>query len=131
MIARPEHDIAIVHKPGNLPHPENQRRVVRCTIQIALKHGLRGPHLSDVVSRATLLILTVTTTGSDVSELSRDAELWAMALWVEKHHGENGWFHIAQQQDRLLEAGDRNGVALWNLVGERFETLTTGSSSPN
>jgi hypothetical protein len=29
--------------------------------------------------------------------MNRDQELWAMALWVEKHHGGKGWFYIAQQ----------------------------------
>ena len=48
-----------------------------------------------------------------------------MALWVEKQHGENGWLHIAQQQDRLLEKGDFDGVKLWRKVGERFEELTS------
>lgn len=39
-------------------------------------------------------------------QASRDQELWGVALWVEKHHGENGWFYIAQQKDRLLAAGE-------------------------
>ncbi|MEZ5748721.1 MAG: hypothetical protein R3D83_02175 [Caenibius sp.] len=55
--------------------------------------------------------------------VSREQELWAVALWVEKHHGENGWLHIAQQQDRLLAEGDLDGVAMWRKVGERFEVL--------
>ena len=58
-----------------------------------------------------------------VSELTRDKEIWGMALWVEKHHGENGWLHISQQQDRLLEAGDYEGINLWRKVGERFDEL--------
>ena len=60
-----------------------------------------------------------------MSELTRDGEIWGMALWVEKQHGENGWLHIAQQQDRLLEKGDFDGVKLWRKVGERFEELTS------
>lgn len=58
--------------------------------------------------------------------LSRDQELWGIALWVEKTHGEAGWFHIAQQQDRLLAAGDDDGVALWRQVSERYEQLRKG-----
>jgi len=23
--------------------------------------------------------------------ITHEQELWGMALWVEKHHGENGW----------------------------------------
>lgn len=52
-----------------------------------------------------------------------------MALWVEKHHGPNGWFYIAQQQDRLLAKGDLDGVALWKDVGRRLESLTPPSTS--
>lgn len=55
--------------------------------------------------------------------VTRDQELWGIALWVEKHHAENGWFYIAQQQDRLLADGDFDGVAMWRTVGERFEAL--------
>lgn len=66
---------------------------------------------------------------SRVSRLTRDQEIWGLALWVEKEHGENGWFHIAQQQDRLLKQGDFDGVALWHEVGERFEGLS-GRRSP-
>ena len=56
-------------------------------------------------------------------EVTREQELWAMALWVEKHHGENGWFHIVQRQDQLLAEGELGGVALWRKVGARFEAL--------
>lgn len=55
--------------------------------------------------------------------MSRDHEIWSMALWVEKHHGEKGWLFIAQQRDRLLADGDHDGVALWRAVRERFEAL--------
>lgn len=58
--------------------------------------------------------------------LNRDQELWAMALWVERHHGKGGWFHIAQQQDRLLAEGDLDGVALWREVAKRFDRLAVG-----
>jgi hypothetical protein len=55
--------------------------------------------------------------------MTRDQELWGVALWVEKTYGEDGWLHIAQEQDRLLAAGDLDGVAMWRAVGERFEQL--------
>jgi hypothetical protein len=55
--------------------------------------------------------------------MTRDHELLAIALWVEKQHGENAWFHIAQEQDRLLAEGDLDGVAMWRAVGERLEAL--------
>lgn len=55
--------------------------------------------------------------------MNRDKELWAMALWVEKHHGANGWFYIAQKQDHFLAEGDDGGAALWKEVGERFKQI--------
>ena len=57
--------------------------------------------------------------------LTREQELWGMALWVEKHHGESGWLFIAQQQDRLLAERDFEGMKLWRSVGERFKQLRT------
>lgn len=45
-------------------------------------------------------------------------------IWVEKHHGAIGWFYIAQQQDRLLEAGEDEGAKIWALVGKRFEEIS-------
>ena len=62
-----------------------------------------------------------------MSRLTREDELWGMALWVEKQHGEDGWLHIAQQQDRLLATGDTAGAALWRQVGNRFEELKSPS----
>jgi len=55
--------------------------------------------------------------------MTRDQEIWGIALWVEKTHGANGWFYIAQQQDRLIEEGDFAGLPLWQSVQERFEAL--------
>lgn len=49
---------------------------------------------------------------------------------MEKTHGENGWFHITQEQDRLLVAGDFDGVKLWREVGKRFEELASVSALP-
>lgn len=43
--------------------------------------------------------------------LNRDQELWAVALWVEKNHGEEGTAYIAQQIQRLSNEGDEAGIA--------------------
>lgn len=61
--------------------------------------------------------------------LTRDQELWGIALWLEQQHGEHGWFHIAQQKDRLLAAGDFDGIAMWTEVERRVEMLKAGTSS--
>lgn len=62
--------------------------------------------------------------------MTRDQELWGVALWVEKTFGANGWLHIAQQQDRLLGEGDLDGVAMWRAVGERFDQLAERADGP-
>jgi hypothetical protein len=52
--------------------------------------------------------------------MTRDQELWAMALWVEKHHGEQGAAFIAAQIERLVLHGEEGGVALWREVEDRY-----------
>lgn len=63
--------------------------------------------------------------------ITGEQELWAMALWIEKSEGENAWFYIAQQKDRLLADGDPLGLELWNEVERRLEILADGSATPN
>ncbi|MES2699177.1 MAG: hypothetical protein V4647_06165 [Pseudomonadota bacterium] len=60
---------------------------------------------------------------STCDELTPDQEVWGMALWVERVHGDSGWLHIAMEQDRLLAAGELDGVALWRRVQRRWEEL--------
>ncbi len=55
--------------------------------------------------------------------LTRDQELWGVALWVEKNHGESGPTYIASQIERLALEGDEAGVAMWRTVAERFDQL--------
>ncbi|MCL6252299.1 hypothetical protein M3P36_14755 [Altererythrobacter sp. KTW20L] len=62
-------------------------------------------------------------------KLTREQEIWGMALQVERLHGANGWLHIASEQDRLLKLGEFDGVALWREVGQCFEKLQKQSSS--
>ena len=90
-----------------------------------MRHALQVLHLLGEDSPGMVHIWTATMMASDVSSLIRDQEIWGMALWVEKQHGEIGWFHIAQQQDRLLEQADFGGVALWREVAKRFESLSS------
>ena len=60
--------------------------------------------------------------------MNREKELWAMALWVEKHHGADGWFYITQQQDRLIALGEGRGAELWQEVGRRFRQILSADS---
>lgn len=55
--------------------------------------------------------------------LNRNQELWAVALWVEKNHGEEGPAYIAQQIQRLFDEGDEAGIATWRTIAERFDQL--------
>lgn len=54
-----------------------------------------------------------------------------MALWIEKTQGENAWFFVAQQKDRLLAEGDPLGLGLWNEVERRLAMLAEGSGTHN
>lgn len=56
--------------------------------------------------------------------LSRDQELWGMALWVEKHHGDAGADFIARKVVQLTGASEPEGAALWREVASRFEQLS-------
>ena len=55
--------------------------------------------------------------------MTRDQELWGIALWVEKQHGPDGPRFIAEQVGRLAIAGEADGVTLWRGVAERFDQL--------
>lgn len=63
---------------------------------------------------------------SEAMTLTREKEIWAIALCVEKHHGDDGDFYIAQQMDRLLSEGELDGMAMWQQVAERFGRLKAG-----
>lgn len=60
--------------------------------------------------------------------VTREQELWALALWVEREHGEDGNWFIGQ---RLLhfEAEDNEGaMRLWTDVAERYDQLKARSA---
>ena len=101
----------------------NANRTAVCITPIVPLLVPRVQRRSVAVSLGTGGTWTATATESHVSEITRDREIWGIALWVEKQHGENGWLHIAQQQDRLLNEGNFEGMKLWRKVGERFEEL--------
>lgn len=55
--------------------------------------------------------------------LTRDQELWGMALWVEKQHAERGAEFIATRIAHLASQGEGEGAALWREVAERYDQL--------
>ena len=60
--------------------------------------------------------------------MTRDQELWGVALWVEKAHGAAGPTHISQQITRLARNGDEQGIAMWQAVAERYNQLKAKSA---
>ncbi len=64
-----------------------------------------------------------------VMAVTREQELWAMALWVDREHGEEGDRFIAE---RVLHFDSEGGKHLWMNVARRFVELRASiSSSPN
>lgn len=61
--------------------------------------------------------------------MTRDQELWGVALLVEKTHGERGPDRIAAQVARLAAEGDEEGIAMWRAVAERFDKLRERTST--
>lgn len=55
--------------------------------------------------------------------LSRDRELWACALAVERRHGEAAFLHAAMEIDRLDAEGSREAAEVWRAVLKRIEVL--------
>lgn len=60
--------------------------------------------------------------------MTRDQELWGVALWLERTHGRNGADHITDQIARLAEAGDEDGIAMWRAVAKRYDRLREQTS---
>ena len=58
--------------------------------------------------------------------ITAEYELWAVALWVKKHHGANAEQYIAEQVKRLADQDDRAGVAMWLRVADRYDALRVG-----
>ena len=55
--------------------------------------------------------------------LSREKEMWAIALWVEENYGVGGPTYIADQIARLAAEDQPDGVSLRLKVAERYEQL--------
>lgn len=53
-------------------------------------------------------------------------EIWAEALWVEQHKGDDGPRYIAEQVSRLALDNDLDGVARWKLIAAAYDRLRAG-----
>jgi hypothetical protein len=59
---------------------------------------------------------------------SRDQELWALALSIERRHGSDGPRVIAEKIGAYAAAGEDGAVNLWRAVAERYERMLSASS---
>ena len=67
-----------------------------------------------------------------VMAVTREQELWAMALWVDREHGEEGDQFIAERVLYFDSEGDDGGKQLWMDVARRFVELKTSiRAAPN
>lgn len=111
--------------PGRPPFPHGKAGA-KSTIPTAPLSEVRAPLRYAMASLGMPGTLTVTGMASAVSDrpgMTKEQELWAVALWVEKHHGPDGPRYIAEQVSRLALEGDEGGVLMWRGVAERFDAL--------
>lgn len=62
-------------------------------------------------------------TSGDVSAVTPDQELWAMALAIVQHHGESAPAVIAERIGHFSLEGDYDSAAVWLKVAERYDTM--------
>lgn len=62
-----------------------------------------------------------------VARVDREKEIWAIALWVEKHRGADAPRYIAEQIGRQVLRGDEAGIVKWKNIARRYAEL--GGSS--
>jgi len=55
--------------------------------------------------------------------VTRKQEIWALALWVERTHGEGGESFIAERIAYFEAEGAPQAVELWKQVERRSEEL--------
>jgi len=55
--------------------------------------------------------------------MTPEQQVWAVALWVEKHHVDHGPSYIAEQIGQLALAGDEAGVVMWKKIAARYSEL--------
>ena len=64
--------------------------------------------------------------------VTRNQGLWAMGLWVDREHGEEGERFIAERVQHFDAKGEDGGKQLWMDVTRRFVELRASlSSTPN
>jgi hypothetical protein len=61
--------------------------------------------------------------------VTREQEIWALALSVERKHGENAARFIAERVAAFEQSGPPEAVALWRKVQRRYEQLSHTSEN--
>ena len=61
--------------------------------------------------------------------VTREQEIWALAVSVERKHGENAARYIAQRVTAFEQSGPSEAVALWRQVQRRYEQLSPTSGN--
>lgn len=55
--------------------------------------------------------------------VTREQELWALTLHVERKHGEDAGRYLAGRIDAVSQAGEQGALDLWRSVRSRLESL--------
>lgn len=64
--------------------------------------------------------------------ITREQEVWAMALWVDREHGEDAECFIAERVLHFEETGETGGKDLWMRVARRYVDLRDAlTAEPN
>lgn len=61
--------------------------------------------------------------------VTREQKIWAMALWVDREHGEDAEEFIAGKVLYFVEQGDEGGRKLWEEVARRYVQLREAQSA--
>ena len=62
--------------------------------------------------------------------MTRDQELWACALAIEREHGEGAFLHASIEIDCFDAAGEHDAAQVWREVLKRIESLEGGKGPP-
>ena len=62
--------------------------------------------------------------------MTRDQELWACALAIEREHGDGAFLHAAMEIDRLDAESEREAAGVWREVLKRLEALDVQNTAP-
>ncbi len=155
-IARMAADIAMAgqHEARHLPNDRSAFRAM-CILPIVQPPALPELHRCGSVPPAMAAIWTAMGTGSVANDpdvrprrvlgipgrqdimpsaggcagLTDDQHIWACALAIETQYGTKAPLHVAERIGTLAQAGDADGVAMWQAIALRLDRLRGGDTS--